>query len=91
MCGGGGMPFGFGAQLNGTHARLADESKFAACRGVVTSCDFDRPYLGPSPAGNRFASAGEGHSPALRYKLVVSVQRSLLRYEVRGCLQVGMN
>ena len=61
-----GIPFGFGAQLNGPYAWLTDESEFTACRGVVTSCDFDRPYLGPSPVGGRFASAGEGYPHALR-------------------------
>ena len=63
------MPFGFGAQLNGAHAWLADESEFAACRGVLTLDGLGRSYLGSSPAGNRFASAGEGHSPALRYRV----------------------
>ena len=63
------MPFGFGAQLNGPYAWLADESEFAACRGVLTLDDLGKPYLGPSPVGNRFASAGEGHSPALRYSV----------------------
>ena len=63
------MPFGFGAQLNGAHAWLADESEFAACRGVLTLDGLGKPYLGPSLAGGRFASAGEGHSPALRYSV----------------------
>ena len=63
------MPFGFGAQLNGTHAQFVGESEFAACRGVLTLDGLGKPYLGPSPAGGRFASAGEGYPHALRYSV----------------------
>lgn len=70
------MPFGFGAQLNGTHVRLADEGEFAACRGVLTSNGLGKPYLGPSPASGRFTSAGEGHSrpEVQRVKAIASLQ-----------------
>lgn len=57
---GGGMPFGFGAQLNGTHAWLADEGEFAACRGVLTLDGLGKPYLGPRPEVQRVKEVGRG-------------------------------
>jgi hypothetical protein len=42
------MYFGFGAQLNGPHDRILVESRFAACRGVLTSHALPRLSWGPS-------------------------------------------
>ena len=42
------MYFGFGAQLNGPHDRILIESRFAACRGFLTSHALPRLSWGPS-------------------------------------------